>query len=395
MQPSRIVLLSACLLAGAVVTHAEKNIVDCSKDSLADAVSNVKDKNLTIQFTGSCAGPIVIRADGLALEGIGAASIDGGGQDAITVAGAGRVTLANFDVRNGLSGIAGLNGAHLTLTNVSSHDNLVFGVTLQTSSSATLTNVSIAHNGVFGLDVETGSAVTVTGTFSASNNTVFGINVNGSSITFAQATVAANGNALGIQIATNANAFINDSATAITVNNNLATGLTVVSGAHLVSFGGSISASGNPVAGISVNSKAGLDLDAGSILTTANNGTGLLIQEGSVMTVFNNPQFSGKPGFSTVNANDNAGDGIRVLTGSTLTLSNQAKIATTSNTGNGLVADNGAGITLVNSTATGNGVKDVVLTFGTRADVRTSTFGTYTCDATVLARGTAGIVCPH
>jgi hypothetical protein len=264
-----------------------------------------------------------------------------------------------------------------------------------TSSSATLTNVSIIHSGVFGLDVETGSAVTVTGAFSASNNGVFGINVNGSSITFAQATVAANSNALGIQIATNANAFINDSATAITVNNNFSTGLTVVSGAHLVSFGGSINAAGNPVAGVSVNSKAGLDLDAGSTLTTSNNGTGLLIQEGSVMTVFNNPQFSGKPGFSTVDANHNAGDGIRVLTGSTLTLSNQARIAATSNTRSGLVADNGAGVTLVNSTATGNGVKDVQLTFATRADVTTSSFGTYTCDATVLVRGTAGIVCPH
>lgn len=395
MQSSRIVLLFACLLAGGTVTHAENNVIDCSKDSLADAVSKVKDKDLTIQFTGSCAGPIVVRADGLALEGIGAASIDGGGQDAITVAGAGGVTLANFEVQNGLNGIAGLNGAHLTLTNVSSHDNLLFGITLQTSSSATLTNVSTTHNGVFGLDVETGSAVTVTGTFSASNNAVFGINVNGSSITFAQATVAANGNALGIQIATNANAFINDSATAITVNNNLSTGLTVVSGAHLVSFGGTINAAGNPIAGVSVNSKGGLDLDAGSTLTTSNNGTGLLVQEGSVMTVFNNPQFSGKPGFSTVDANHNAGDGIRVLAGSTLTLSNQAKIATTSNTRNGLVADNGVGVTLVNSTATGNGVKDLQLTFGARADVTTSSFGAYTCDATVLVRGTSGIVCPH
>ena len=190
-------------------------------------------------------------------------------------------------------------------------------------------------------------------------------------------------------------AFINDSATAITANNNFSVGLTVVSGAYLVSFGGSISAAGNPVAGVSVNSKAGLDLDAASTLTTSNNGTGLLIQEGSVVTVFNTPQFSGKPGFSSVDANHNAGDGVRVLTGSTLTLSNQAKIATTANTGSGLVADNGAGVTLVNSTATGNSVKDVQLTFGTRADVKTSSFGTYTCDATVLARGSAGIVCPH
>jgi hypothetical protein len=75
---------------------------------------------------------------------------------------------------------------------------------------------------------------------------VFGINVNGSAITFSQAHVSATGNALGIQIATNANAFLNDPSTVLDVNNNFATGLTVVSGAHLVSFGGTITASENP-----------------------------------------------------------------------------------------------------------------------------------------------------
>jgi hypothetical protein len=40
-------------------------------------------------------------------------------------------------------------------------------------------------------------------------------------------------------------------------------------------------------------------------------------------------------------------------------------------------------------------VKDIQLTFGARADLQTLVFGTYTCDATVLVRGTSGIVCPH
>jgi hypothetical protein len=60
-----------------------------------------------------------------------------------------------------------------------------------------------------------------------------------------------------------------------------------------------------------------------------------------------------------------------------------------------VIVDNGAGLTLVNSTLNGNAATDLQLTFGTRADVRTSTFDEYTCDATVLARGTAGIACPH
>jgi hypothetical protein len=65
------------------------------------------------------------------------------------------------------------------------------------------------------------------------------------------------------------------------------------------------------------------------------------------------------------------------LTGSTLTLSNQARVISTQNTGNGLLADNGAGITLVNSTLTGNTVRDIQLTFGVRADLRTLTIGTH------------------
>jgi len=248
---------------------------------------------------------------------------------------------------------------------------------------------------IHGLDLETGSSATVTGALTASFNRVFGLNVNGSAITFSEATVVASNNALGIQIATGGNAFVNDAGTVITASNNLATGLTVVSGAHMVSFGGTINASGNPVNGVSVNSKAGLDLDAGTTLNAFNNGDGVVLQEASVMTVFNTPQFSGAPGFSVVNAHNNTGTGVRLVGGSTLTVVNQARILGTQNGQAGLLADNGVGLTLANSTLTGNTTKDLQLTFGTRADVSTTVFGTFTCDATVLVRGTSGIICPH
>jgi len=378
---------------GTTIGHAEKKTIDCSKDSLAAAVSDPKD--LTIEFTGICPGPIVIRTEGLRLQGVGTAVIDGGGQNAITVAGAGRVTLADFDVRNGLNGIIGLNGAHLSLSDVSSHDNLGFGITLQGASSAALSEVSADHNGAHGLDLQAGSAAAVTGNLTASTNRVFGINVNGSSITFSNATVTADGNALGIQIVTGGNAFINDAASVVNANNNLSTGLNVASGAHMVSRGGAINVSGNPVAGVSVHSKAGLDLDAASTLTSANNGDGVLIEDDSVMTVVNIPQVSGAPGFSTVDANHNTGNGVRVLRGSTLTVVSQGRIQSTSNARTGVVGDNGVGLTFVNSTVTGNTVRDIQLTFGTRADLQTLTFGSYTCDATVLVRGSSGITCPH
>jgi len=396
MRYPTVTLLSCCLLAGTAAVSADHDPLDCSRKSLADAVRHVRDDDrTTIRFTGVCAGPIVIRTDGLTLEGVDTAIIDGGGRDAVTVMGAGRVSLTNIEVRNGVNGILAVNGAHLTLTSVNSHDNFVFGISLQTASSAVLFDVTANNNGVHGLDIGTGSAATVTGSFTASSNRVLGINVNGSSITFSQATVFANSNALGVQIATSANAFINDSATVINAENNLTTGLTVVSGAHMFSFGGTINASGNPVNGVSVTSKGGLDLDAASTLNSFNNGDGVLLQEGSVMTVSNTPQFSGVPGFSTLNVHSNTGNGVRVLNGSTLTLTNQARVVSSQNARTGLVADNGVGITLVSSTITGNTVKDIQLTFGARADLQTLVFGTYTCDATVLVRGSSGITCPH
>ena len=216
-------------------------------------------------------------------------------------------------------------------------------------------------------------------------------------MTFSRATATSSGNALGMQVATGANVFINDPSTVLDLTDNLATGLTIVSGAHMVSFGGAIHASRNRVNGVSLNSKAGLDLDAGSTLDCGNNGDGLLIQQDSEMTLFNIPQFSGVPGFSTVNCHDNAGHGIIVRNGSTLRVSNQAQVISTANGASGLIADDGAGVILVNSTITGHSAKnkDIRLAFGSRADLRTLTVGTVACDATVLVHGTSGIACPR
>jgi hypothetical protein len=145
---------------------------------------------------------------------------------------------------------------------------------------------------------------------------------------------------------------------------------------------------------VSVNSRAGLDLDAASTLNSTGNGDGVRIQQGSVVTVFNTPQFSGVPGFSTINAQNNSANGVRI-SGATLTLVNQARVVATQNGAVGLIADNATGVTLVNSTSTDNTARDIQLTFGTRADFRTLVFGTVTCDATVLVRGTSGIICPQ
>jgi hypothetical protein len=393
MRYPTVMLLFSCFLAATTTSAAEDPVLDCSRRSLADAVERAHERNRVITFTGTCQGPIVIQLDGLTLRGVGKAIIDGGGNDAVTVVGASGVGLTGIEIHNGRNGIVGVNGAHLSLSDLNVHDNTGFGITLQTGSSAVLSGVTIADNGANGLDLQTGSAATVTGTLTVTGSRVFGINVNGSAFTLSQATVTASENALGIQIATGGNAFINDRMSVINVTNNLSTGLTIVSGAHVVSFGGTINASGNPAIGVSINSKSGLDLDAASVLNSTGNGTGVAIQHESVVTVFNTTQFSGVPGNSTINARNNMLNGVRVLTGSLLQLTNQAQVNSTGNGAAGLLADNGSGVTLVNSAFSGN-VVDLQLTFGARADIRTTTFVTYACDATVLVRG--GLLsCPH
>jgi hypothetical protein len=163
----------------------------------------------------------------------------------------------------------------------------------------------------------------------------------------------------------------------------------------MVAFGGNISATGNGVHGISVDSKAGLDLDAAAVLTSSyNKQDGVHLEETSVLTMFNTPAFSGAPGITTLNAQNNAMNGISVLTGSNLTVIHQARISSMANTGDGIAADNGSAVTLVQSNISGNG-KDVVLTFGSRGDITTSTIGNLTCDATVLLRGDTGFTCPR
>ena len=70
---------SLCVLGMASVARADKGFVDCGKESLAAAVANIKEKILTIQFTGVCHGPVLIATDGVTLKGIGTAVIEGDG----------------------------------------------------------------------------------------------------------------------------------------------------------------------------------------------------------------------------------------------------------------------------------------------------------------------------
>jgi hypothetical protein len=234
------------------------------------------------------------------------------------------------------------------------------------------------------------------GNFLAQGNAVFGINLGTtSSATVNVATVSANQNALGIQVSITSSWFLSNPGAAVNTLNNLTVGLTVVSGAHLFAFGGTIVTSGNGLDGFDVASRAGMDLDAGTQTSSFNNQRdGLHVEELSMVNLFNNPVFSGNPGFTTLQLYNNAGNGVSLLGISQLHMFDQAKVLAHNNTLLGIQVDNGSTLTLLNSTIQDNAT-DLVLTFAGRGEFTSDTIGTYSCDATALIRGLPGKTCPH
>jgi len=161
MRSFRLGVVLSFVLIPATAILADTPVIDCSKKSLADALRDLSAKNLTINFTGVCAGPIVLATDGVTLQGVGTAIIDGGGADAITIKGASNVSLNDLEVTNGLTAITVRNGSHVAFTGVAVHDNSLNGILLQSASTALLTDVSVTHNGRTGVSADDGVGVTM------------------------------------------------------------------------------------------------------------------------------------------------------------------------------------------------------------------------------------------
>src|SRR5947209_8068801 len=204
--------------------------VNCNGKVPLQTVIDLALPGTTLILSGTCSGPIVINRGNLTLESRSGAIIDGQKKDAITVNGAANVTLGGLDIRNGANGILANSGAHLIVVNTDIHDNTNMGILLIGNSSVALYGGSTKKNAVNGIDAEASSAVVISGSYTAEANRVFGLNINGaSSLTLTKANLLADENTLGIQIGTSASAFILDPETTITVKNNAATGLTIVS----------------------------------------------------------------------------------------------------------------------------------------------------------------------
>ena len=379
-------------------------VVDCSRGaSLQRAVAGAAPNQVLI-VKGACTGPVTVIADGLTLIASGPASVNGQGQDVITINGAQRVTLNGLTITGGNNGVVITNVGQATLQNDTVTGNAVTGILVEANSSATTFGGATTGNGLNGIDLEATSSLLVIGSYSSSSNGVFGIEVNnGSSLTLVQANLSVGSNTLGVQLGTNAAGFMDNFST-LTTSNNFTVGLTMVSGSHMVDFGGVIVSNGNGNNGISLNSKAGLDCDAAAQVTSNNNaGDGVHLEQTSVMTIFNNPNFSGVPGTTTLTTHGNQGSGVNLLTASEILDDNFAEIVSTGNTLAGLSQDDGSSVTFgqtipvsgVQTTITGNS-PDLLLTFAARLTLLSNdSFGTVHCDGTVLTRGPGAPACPQ
>jgi hypothetical protein len=377
--------------------------INCTRgDSLA-TLAALALPNTLINIKGTCSGPINIATNGLQINAAGSAAINGNGKNVVTITGAQHVILTGLSITGGANGVVAQNGAQVTLQNDTVSGNAVSGIVALGNSSVKVTGGSSQSNAVHGIDVEASSSLIVTGSYSISGNGVFGININnGSSLTLTTANLNVTQNTLGIQLGTNASGFLDGQST-LTANQNFSDGITIVSGSHVVDFGGTIQTVSNGIHGVSLNSKAGLDLDAGSQVTSnANLGDGVHLEQESELTVFNNPNFSGNPNTTTLTVQQNQGSGINVSTGSHVLDDNYAAIVAQQNLV-GIFVDDGSSVSF-GQTISVNGVtsiitsntRDLQLTFGSRfSSVSNVVFATYVCDATVLVRGSSGVSCPH
>ena len=393
-------LLVTVVLCGSALSSdlwADKKFVDCGRgQSLNQALKNLNNGD-TLGFTGTCKESVAIPVSGITLAGQGTAIISppNTSSEGVDISGVQRVTLQNFTVQNASFGIHALAGAGITLQGIVAQNNAASGILVESNSSAYLANVSSQGNGLHGIDLENTSSLICNGNVLAQQNGVFGVNIaTTSSATVNVGTMTAQQNALGIQVSINSSFFLSNPAAAVKASNNFTVGLTMVSGAHFFSFGGTITTSGNGLDGIDLASRAGMDLDAASQASSFNNGRdGLHLEQLSLVNLFNNPMFSGVPGSTMIQVYGNSANGVSLLNNSQLHMFDQAAVQSHNNTGGGIQVDDGSSLLLINSTVQSNQT-DIALTFGSRGDLTKNTIGTLKCDASSLLRGDTGKTCP-
>lgn len=377
-----------CSTAMADIIEVKCNQGERLNDALLMAVEGDE-----VIISGTCQESVSITTDGLTLNGNGNAAIDGGGfQNVVTVNGAQRIVLNGLKLQNGLIGILGTGGANFSLNDSKVTSNQVSGIQLEGQSSLETKDIIVKENGVFGVNIDRASEIKISGSFKSHSNGVFGMFFStNSSGTFSKADVVVRDNILGIQVGIGSSLNIADKETTVKANNNLTTGITVVSGSSLFVFEGAIIANNNQLNhGISANSNSNIDLDRGGSIIAKHNGLDGIQMENSLLNMFNMPGLSA----SLITASQNARHGISAFVESVLDLSGDSKLRIRNNGDTGVLVDNGSTARIINSIVNNNTNLDLAVTFGARADLKNNIrISNITCDETALIRGDTGIIC--
>jgi len=103
-------------------------VVDCTRDSLADALRKAK-PGAMIKVSGTCKAdekiPLVVKIAKIVIDGLGTAILDGNGLSVpvITFDGAQDVVFRGFTVRNGQDGIVITNAAQVAMEDITTTEN--------------------------------------------------------------------------------------------------------------------------------------------------------------------------------------------------------------------------------------------------------------------------------
>ena len=266
-----------------VPAGAKTIAVDCdAQQTLAAALADKSTGDLNIVFSGTCKEYLYTQRDGFAIRGKDASATLAGG---IEVTAARRVLLEGFTCRDNVQTeycIGALYGASVTLHNIKVFNSSIRGV-MVFNAVALLDGLTIDQTGSTSVLIR-GSQVRVEGELTFSNTIEGCLVIDGASSVFSKSGVINARDCAGGVLVQNNSTFQAPFAT-FNLNHNSYAGLVLIS-QGTISFGGSIVAKNNGLAGIFVDDASSfspfINLVGGSSITLADNGqAGISVRRGS------------------------------------------------------------------------------------------------------------------
>jgi hypothetical protein len=331
--------------------------VDCDgKQTLTAALADKSTGDLNIVFSGTCREYVYLQRDGVAIRGKDSTATLAG---AIEVTAAKRVLLEGFSCRDNTQleyCVGALLGSSVTLHNLKVFNSSVRGV--EVFNSAALIEGLTVDKTISTSVLIRGADVRIEGELAFSNTIEGCLVIDGASSVFSKSGVfTARDCAMGILVQNNST--FQAPFASFTLNHNTHAGLVLLSQGTF-SFGGSVIAKNNSVAGI-------------------------FVDEGSSFSAFTN-----LVGSSAITLEDNGQAGVSSLRGSTVELAN---VVVNKGAIFGVFVDEGS-VRIGRSKIADNKKADVRLQFGARATFLDGVdVGVLSCDGSELLRG-AKAPCP-